>query len=360
MLRNLLYSIFCHFIFLVCIYFSNSSLTSYTTLTITKQNDTKMAHTKTTGGGNKKRQFVKHTGIASTPSAESPTIEPPTGWLNPVDIHPRVGLASSQELSINPHRFVPLDPEAVPQKPKSMPKEIANDQDIVALVKSVQQKDQQYQKMEQALEEIYSGKSIALRDQRRQELQQQKLAEAEAAKLPPVKPEPPKNSEPPKGSDPIPDDPPSSSTELTQETNTLEDVLDPNEGGEDIFGGNELGTLEGPPKRDLSVRDKIQLQTQLVNCYKRAIKYTKHNSQIVMMVRVDVNRDGTMLINRAKIGPENPRTPRTGPIYEMALENAKMALVYCNPLRNLPKEKYSLWRHLSFSFDVETQPLVDD
>ena len=35
-----------------------------------------------------------------------------------------------------------------------------------------------------------------------------------------------------------------------------------------------------------------------------------------------------------------------------AINNAKIALAYCNPLRNLPTNKYTSWQNINFIFDA--------
>jgi outer membrane biosynthesis protein TonB len=100
---------------------------------------------------------------------------------------------------------------------------------------------------------------------------------------------------------------------------------------------------------NLSLREKFNIQSQLRVCYKRAIKENGKDSQIKVTVAVNIAEDGSMapnfddVIDEAKYKQDSK--------YKIAIDNAKRALELCSPLRNLPLDKYDIWKEVLLEFD---------
>jgi outer membrane biosynthesis protein TonB len=100
---------------------------------------------------------------------------------------------------------------------------------------------------------------------------------------------------------------------------------------------------------NLSVREKFNIQSQLRLCYKRAIKENGQDSQIKVTVAVNIAEDGSIapnfddIIDLAKYKQDSK--------YKIAIDNARRALELCSPLRNLPLDKYDVWKEVLLEFD---------
>jgi len=89
---------------------------------------------------------------------------------------------------------------------------------------------------------------------------------------------------------------------------------------------------------DLSPREKFNIQTQLNFCYHMATSGNKDGvAKSRTAVKVQISRDG-------HIDAESND--------EMEInEQVKRALDLCSPLRNLPQEKYDIWKEVVLEFD---------
>ena len=125
-----------------------------------------------------------------------------------------------------------------------------------------------------------------------------------------------------------------------------------------IFTRNDIQQIKEIIKREsmnnsiLSVRERMNIQNQLIACYKNALVQTSLPSKVPVSVTIDLYPNG--IINTKKIvfrviDDENIYNERD---YEEAMNNAKIALAYCNPIRNLPANKYTSWQSINFIFDA--------
>jgi len=99
----------------------------------------------------------------------------------------------------------------------------------------------------------------------------------------------------------------------------------------------------------LSIREKRNVQRQIKGCYKMAILKSKRDSKAIIAVTVRIGIDGIVNINTVKAVKISTDSDKTN--FDIALDNAKSALVFCNPLRGLPITKYKAWKHMTFIFD---------
>ena len=104
---------------------------------------------------------------------------------------------------------------------------------------------------------------------------------------------------------------------------------------------------------DLSVREKFNIQSQLKRCYSRAVDETKLESNLRIVVKAKVSEDGyidsDLNDNLDSDRYNNPQDPN----YKIAIDNARRALDLCSPLRNLPLDKYDVWKEVILEFGKE-------
>lgn len=99
----------------------------------------------------------------------------------------------------------------------------------------------------------------------------------------------------------------------------------------------------------LSLREKINIQRQIKGCYKMAILKSKKDSRAIVALTVEVAQDGIIDMHNIKVNKIVDNFDNEG--FAIALDNAKSALVFCSPLRGLPSGKYKTWKRMVFIFD---------
>ncbi|HSQ97166.1 MAG TPA: hypothetical protein VLL98_00415 [Rickettsiales bacterium] len=102
-------------------------------------------------------------------------------------------------------------------------------------------------------------------------------------------------------------------------------------------------------KYALSIREKVNIQRQIKGCYKMAILRSKKDSKAIIGLNVNVNKEGTIDMHNIKVNKIVDNFDNEG--FAIALDNAKSALVFCSPLRGLPSGKYKTWKQMTFIFD---------
>lgn len=102
----------------------------------------------------------------------------------------------------------------------------------------------------------------------------------------------------------------------------------------------------------LSIRERMDIQNQLISCYKNAIVQTGKNSLIQTSVTIQLFVNGIINTKEIAIKVIDDENKFSNEDYEIAINNAKIALAYCNPIRNLPATKYQYWKNINFIFDA--------
>lgn len=104
---------------------------------------------------------------------------------------------------------------------------------------------------------------------------------------------------------------------------------------------------------ELSFREKSNIQKQIKICYKNAVLKTQKSSSIVMSAKISLDKSGQIDMNNIIFEIQNEEN--VGDIdknnYFITVENIKLALVYCNPLRGLPTFKYNIWKNMNLTFN---------
>ncbi len=118
---------------------------------------------------------------------------------------------------------------------------------------------------------------------------------------------------------------------------------------EDYKKLKEIDDNKADTKYMLSLREKRNIQRQIKGCYKMAILRSKKDSKAIVALTVKVEQDGIINMNSIKVNKIVDNFDKAG--FDVALENAKSALVFCSPLRGLPIGKYRSWKQMTFVFD---------
>jgi hypothetical protein len=108
-------------------------------------------------------------------------------------------------------------------------------------------------------------------------------------------------------------------------------------------------------KLGLSAREKFNISNQIKRCYRKAIKENGKTSDIIVIVSIGVALDGRIISNLGDIIDFERYNDASNPEYKIAVDNVYDALKYCNPLRNLPADKYEKWQSITLQFDGRSE-----
>jgi hypothetical protein len=97
---------------------------------------------------------------------------------------------------------------------------------------------------------------------------------------------------------------------------------------------------------NLSAREKFNIQSQLKMCYSRAVKLSNAKNQVSLSVSISI--DGEINTDIEKIADLDRYG--TDLNYKIAIDNAIVALELCSPLRNMPMDKYDIWKEVVVEF----------
>ena len=101
---------------------------------------------------------------------------------------------------------------------------------------------------------------------------------------------------------------------------------------------------------NLSAREKFNIQSQLKRCYNRAIDETQLESDIKITVKTTISEDGYINSDlNETIDSKRYNSPNESN-YKIAIDNARRAIDLCSPLRNLPLDKYYIWKEVVLDF----------
>lgn len=101
---------------------------------------------------------------------------------------------------------------------------------------------------------------------------------------------------------------------------------------------------------NLSAREKLNIQSQLRRCYKRAIDESGIKNKIKISVQLHVSEDGYIDSNLDEITDKELYKNTANTAYKNAIESVRRAIELCNPLRNLPLDKYEIWKDETLEF----------
>lgn len=104
---------------------------------------------------------------------------------------------------------------------------------------------------------------------------------------------------------------------------------------------------------DLSAREKFNIQSQLRRCYRRALDETKMKGGIKIAVKAKINESGYIDSDIDELLDIKRYNDPSETGYKIAIDNARRAITLCSPLRNLPLDKYDVWKEVLLQFDEE-------
>jgi outer membrane biosynthesis protein TonB len=102
----------------------------------------------------------------------------------------------------------------------------------------------------------------------------------------------------------------------------------------------------------LSIRETINIQSQLKLCYRRALEESGFESKTKIVIRIEISQDGYIQNDLDEMIDIEKYNNPVYKDYKIVIDNIKRALDLCSPLRNLPIEKYDSWKEIILQFDV--------
>jgi hypothetical protein len=99
----------------------------------------------------------------------------------------------------------------------------------------------------------------------------------------------------------------------------------------------------------LSKRNRMMIQNQMYFCYRNVFNNAgkKYNAKI--FINVKLNKKGLINLETAHIDAVgNGAEQLSEKDYNFLVKSANSIIGNCNPLRNLPVDRYDIWKNLSF------------
>ena len=116
---------------------------------------------------------------------------------------------------------------------------------------------------------------------------------------------------------------------------------------------DSVDTANNLENLDLSAREKFNIQSQLKRCYRRARDETKMQSKTKILIKVRVSEDGYIDSDLDEAIDIDRYNDPAETLYKIGVDNVRRALDLCSPLRNLPLDKYDIWKEVVLEFDGE-------
>ena len=295
MIRNILYSLFFHFLLISLVYFSFNS-----DPIIDLKKPQKVSVSLVLKSGNVTEQPVLKE-IEKLPSIPEPPAE-----LNP-EIEKQLKKEEEKKAALEKERLEKIKKE-----------------------KLLKEKLEKEKKAKIEKEKLEKEKKAKIEKEKKKKIEEEKLkkkkAEEEKSKKEEVKKEPEKQlvKEEPK--------PAQKPTEVTKEE-------------PDIFSQNTIDKLS------LLARERINLQSQFDRCYFRALKKMNIAEAEPIRVKIFIDKNGLIDLDLAIFENFDKKWP--DPIqenYRIAVKTARIAILFCNPMHNLPSDKYDIWKEIDLEF----------
>lgn len=123
----------------------------------------------------------------------------------------------------------------------------------------------------------------------------------------------------------------------------------PDDFAEDIEKSlNKSKNAEYDATKPLSISEIDAIRQQISKCWSPPIG-AKDAGEMVVSLRINIDPDGTV----TKVGMVNGGKYNSDPFYKAAADAARRAVLNprCNPLKNLPTDKYERWKEIELNFD---------
>ena len=145
-------------------------------------------------------------------------------------------------------------------------------------------------------------------------------------------------------------------TEL-DDVETIPETKDQEDENQYSFTQNNIESL------NLLVREKFNIQNQIKRCYQNALKEDGDN-KVMINVHIFIAQDGFINLDsiifkefskyqNKDLSKTKDTTEEQASLteYQKAIETVKKALKFCNPIRNLPQDKYNIWKEIDLQFN---------
>ncbi len=107
--------------------------------------------------------------------------------------------------------------------------------------------------------------------------------------------------------------------------------------------------VESLENLNLSAREKYNIHSQLGGCYHRALE-NDTEEKISVTIKINVLKDGTLEFDLEKIIDYNRYNNPKETAYRKMMDNIVQTLELCSPIRNLPLDKYDIWKEFTIKF----------
>lgn len=120
----------------------------------------------------------------------------------------------------------------------------------------------------------------------------------------------------------------------------------------DVTNVDETNSAEDLESLQLSAREKFNIQSQLRACYKRSLANVP-KSNYTAVVMVTILQDGTIDFDSDNIIDAKLYNSPKDVNYKNRMDSILQTLELCSPLRNMPSDKYEVWREFTIEFGAE-------
>ncbi len=102
---------------------------------------------------------------------------------------------------------------------------------------------------------------------------------------------------------------------------------------------------------NLSLREKLNIKTQLQRCYSRAVDSNGKDSGVKIEVIATLDENGRISSNLEDA--VDKQRYDSDEDYRVNVNNVRAALRFCPTIRNLPADKYDVWHRIALEFGGE-------
>ena len=100
----------------------------------------------------------------------------------------------------------------------------------------------------------------------------------------------------------------------------------------------------------LTNREKFNLYSQIKSCFQRAIEEKGQESSQRILVKIKISKSGFITSDISDLEEMIEFKEINKEQFKIAVYNAKRAIEICNPLRGLPKDKFTIWKEVILDF----------
>jgi hypothetical protein len=139
-------------------------------------------------------------------------------------------------------------------------------------------------------------------------------------------------------------------SKITESKTSNSNIIDQSHKVEN-FVSDKLNNTKTIEQSGLSTKEKTNILSQLKMCYNRAISENKQKSSLGIIIKINISKDGFIESDLNSQIDLNRYHNSNQQEYKKLIDNVIKALDLCSPLRNLPTDKYDIWKELILQFD---------